>query len=80
MFGVFANEEEEGIPRLPVIEVEIMEQIYELAPRDLWTYVVDTPLETFLDLDDEAREGNPNPVIRRLYKHSSDYCQYLEFD
>ena len=70
---MFAIEEDELIPRLPLIEVHMMEQIYELAMRDLWAYLVDTPFESLLDVEDEALEGNHNLVITKYYKHSSEW-------
>ena len=72
-FSMFAIEEDELIPRLPLIEVHMMEQIYELAMRDLWAYLVDTPFESLLDVEDEALEGNHNLVITKYYKHSSEW-------
>ena len=57
--------------------MQTIEQIYELASRDLWTYLADTPFDSLLDSDDK---DNENIVILRYYKHTVEHCHYVEFD
>ena len=83
MFAAFAIDEEEQVPRLPTIEVNSMDQIYELASRDLFSYLVDTPYTTFLDEEDkhpDDPESLEPIVILKYYKHTCDWGNYLEFD
>ena len=79
-FQMFVIEEEDEIPRLPAFELQVIEDMYELAPRDLYNYLVGTPYESLLDTEDEALEGNNNLVIMKYYQHSSEWCEYVEFD
>ena len=64
---MFAIEEEDEIPRLPAFEMQAIEEIYELAPRDLYNYLVGTPFESLVDTEDEALDGNDNVVIMKYY-------------
>ena len=57
--------------------MQTIEQIYELASRGLWFYIVDTPYDSLLDTDDEFNE---NIVILKYYKHTVEHCHYVEFD
>ena len=79
-FQMFAIEEEDEIPRLPPFEVQTIEDMYELAPRDLYNYLVGTPYESLVDTEDEALDGNNNLVIMKYYQHTCEWCEYVEFD
>ena len=79
-FAMFVIEEEDEIPRMQIMEVQNIVDLFELAPRELWTYLVDTSHEALIDLEDEARDGNNNLVIKKYYKHTCDWCHYVEYD
>ena len=72
------NDYGETEPRLPTIEIESLDQIYDLRNFQCWNYLVDTPYESLLDVDDP--DNGEALVIIRYYEHTAKNSFYIEFD
>ena len=45
----------------------------------IWNLLVNTPHDSLVDLEDEDN-ANGKLVLKRYYKHASDWCHYIEYD
>ena len=55
-----------------------MDDIYDRRCKKIWTHLVETPYDSYVDLEDI--DNKDKLILKRYYKHSSDWCHYLEFD
>ena len=74
-------DEEDVIASMPTIEVESLNDIHDRRQMKIWTLLVETPHGSLVDLEDQENNGEEGKlVLKRYYKHASDWCHYLEFD